>query len=140
MTLHPFTPSTSPIRTWLSADPLGQRFLSSYLTDDWEPLRDSKNSPLWIAEENGEPVGFFDFELDPSGAGYFVYYVAPQFRGKGYAKKIIELGLATPEAKSRAYLEAGVEPDNAASIHLLESFGFANTGPDEDGMLMYRKG
>lgn len=139
VTLTPFSPAASPIRAWLAADGLGQRFLGSYLSDAWEPLVDFKKRHLWIAEENREPVGFFDLELDLSGAGYFVFYVAPEFRANGYARKILECGLATSEAANRALLEAGVEPDNAASRHILESFGLKNLSPDEDGMLAYRR-
>lgn len=138
MPLTPFT-SSSPIRAWLSADPLGQRFLPSYLSGSWEPLIDFKTRHLWIAEEGGEAVGFFDLELDPSGAGYFVFYVAPAHRGKGLAKKIAEAGLATDAAKSCRFFEAGVEPENAASIHVLESLGFERAGEDEDGMLLLRR-
>jgi RimJ/RimL family protein N-acetyltransferase len=137
--LTPLNLSASPIRPWLSADPAGQKFLPTYLSDDWEPQMDPKKNFLWIAEEEGKEVGFFDFELDPSGAGYFVFYVAPEFRGRGLARKILEAGLETAEAKSCRYWEAGVEEDNAASRRVLESAGFENTGPDEDGMLMYRK-
>jgi len=134
-----FDAAASPIRKWLKDDAEGQRFLGTYLTDTWEHLVDFKVRFLWIAEDGGRQIGFFDFDLDPSGAGYFVFYVAPEFRGKGYGRRVLLAGMGTPEAKGCAHLEGGVEPDNTASRRVLEDEGFTNTGPDEDGMLMYRR-
>lgn len=129
----------SLLTTWLSNDDLGQKFLSSYRdTDEYIHLIDFKRRYLWIVIKENNPVGFFDFEIENTEKGYFVFYVAPDYRNTGLGEIILKTALKIPEIKQVKILEGGVEKDNIISIKILEKLGFLYDHEDEDHMLMYQ--
>jgi RimJ/RimL family protein N-acetyltransferase len=111
----------------------------------------------WIAQEDGVPVGYVDAgvfdrwttcDRAPGGAVVVVhtihrpaagigYVVAPQHRGRGVGRAMIEALLHEPAMAGVAVIAAGVEPTNVASIRCLQSAGFTlrNAEPDWEGML-----
>ena len=79
----------------------------------------------------------FHAHPDPRGALEIGYAVEPAYRRRGYATEAVEamLGWATREHGIRHFV-ASVGPNNVASLALVNSFGFIQTGrqwDDEDG-------
>jgi RimJ/RimL family protein N-acetyltransferase len=114
------------------------RFLPTYAqTDDFIHLIDFEKRFLWIINDDGIPVGFFDFEIENTDRGYFVIYLAEEFRRKGLATTALQNALQFTELKKVKMIEGGVEKDNESSRKMMEKAGFAYSYTDEDGMLMY---
>lgn len=127
------------IENWLKSDVAGLRFIPSYAkTEDFIHLIDFGKRYLWIIENDNAPIGFFDFEIEDEEIGYFVIYLAVEFRGKGLGSVALHQALGIPELKKVKIMEGGVEKDNEASKKTLEQVGFKYKYTDEDGMLMYQ--
>jgi RimJ/RimL family protein N-acetyltransferase len=125
------------IRIWFLDDAEGNRRLSSYANpDDWfKLLGPSRHVSLVVSED--QSLGFVDMELEGS-TGYFAYYVAPNFRGRGYGVEVLRLTIAQARALGLTVLKGGVEPDNAASVATLKRVGFDLLPEDGEGMLPTR--
>lgn len=67
------------------------------------------------------------------------YTVAPEYAGQGYATEAVltVLGWLAKNAVQKAL--AGVEPENVASIRLLERVGFVSAGLDAEGVRLYER-
>lgn len=85
------------------------------------------------------PVGLAGFHGPPDAAGMVElgYRVDPEFRRRGYARQSLEILLAVaqrhPDVRT---VRATISPDNAASLALINSYGFVENGEqwdDEDG-------
>ncbi len=85
------------------------------------------------------PVGVAGFHGAPHAAGMVEvgYRVDPEFRRRGYAWQSLEILLAVaqrhPAVKT---VRASISPDNAASLALIDGYGFVEVGEqwdDEDG-------
>jgi len=73
----------------------------------WLERRLSRTAPmLFIAEIDGEPVGTFRVDADEIS-----YTVAPEHRGKGVAKAMLQVAFAR-----FGKLRAEIKPENVASI------------------------
>lgn len=85
-----------------------------------------------IAEQDHERIGFVDVDVDHDdpAALTIAYFIAPSFRRRG-------LGLAVIRSLASRHPERGivaaVSPDNAASLSLARSAGFARTSVNEWG-------
>jgi ribosomal-protein-alanine N-acetyltransferase len=80
------------------------------------------------AAEDGAISGYYDMWLY-SGEGHLLNIcVAPEYRGKGLGKALLEHALATAEnaGADGVYLE--VRPSNDAAISLYEKYGFIQVG------------
>ncbi len=76
---------------------------------------------LWVAEENGVPVGQVRVDLDDD-AGVFSIVVAPAHRGRGIGQAMLRGALAEVEREGRATkLAALAREENLASIHAFEA-------------------
>ena len=126
------------ISNWFSSDELGIKFLSSYVTDEFAQLIDFQKRYLWLVLRDDVGVGFFDLEIESDKKGYFAFYIAPEYRGKGLGLEILKAALNLPEVTSVEVLEGGVDKDNLSSIKTLEQANFKYAYTDEDGMLMYQ--
>ena len=126
------------ISNWFSSDELGIKFLSSYVTDEFAQLIDFQKRYLWLVLRDDVGVGFFDLEIESDKKGYFAFYIAPAYRGKGLGLEILKAALNLPEVTSVEVLEGGVDKDNLSSIKTLEQANFKYAYTDEDGMLMYQ--
>ncbi len=127
------------IKNWLKPDTIGLKFLKTYAEpQDFIHLIDFKRRYLWIVENSNIKIGFFDFEIESEEIGYFVIYIAPEFRGKNLGTTMLAVALSLSELKKVKVLEGGVEKDNEASKKTLERMGFRYSYTDEDGMLMYQ--
>jgi RimJ/RimL family protein N-acetyltransferase len=79
-------------------------------------------------------------ETIDSVTGSIAFAVDPELRGRGFGRALIGALVEHPDLRSVELLEAGVEPDNAASRRCLEAAGFAlpSAQRDFEGMLYYR--
>lgn len=125
------------IRTWFAGDTEGALHLGSYAEpDQWFKLL-SHSRHGWFVINEDRRMGFVDLEVN-NQAGYFAYYIAPEYRGKGYGTQTLRLLVERAHQLGLTVLEGGVEPDNAASIAALKRTGFELLALDDEGMLPIR--
>jgi RimJ/RimL family protein N-acetyltransferase len=86
----------------------------------------------FVAEVDDVPVGTVraDHREDACELGWTV---APEHRGKGYARRMIALAIETLEASD---LVAEIKPNNPASIRIARSLGFAYAG-ERNGLTVW---
>lgn len=132
---------------------LDQHWVSAYLAGPecaglWRrrsrQLHDLPMDAPWITRfivdpEVASPVGLAGFHGAPDEAGMVEigYRVDPSFRRRGYARRSLEtlLDVARQHPDVRT-VRATVSPNNAASLALIEAYGFTETGEqwdEEDG-------
>jgi len=109
-----------------------------------EQLQHTPSDLEWIvrliATADGEVVGHAGFHGGPDEAGTVEigYSVVIERRSRGYARAAIETLLAwAATAPAVRTVRASVSPDNAPSLHLVESYGFVRAGEqwdDVDGL------
>ena len=94
----------------------------------------SSATHLYLGSDDAGPVGHVRFERDQDGLVEVGVSVAPDRRGHGHGRALVEAGIAavggTTADPVRGFL-ARIRPDNAASIALFETVGFDAHGPDE---------
>lgn len=88
----------------------------------WLRRRLDGESTLYVAEEDGAPVGTCRVDAD----GEVSWTVAPEHRGKRYGREMVRL---VSEAASRP-LVAEIKSSNAASLKIVQELGFQKI---EDG-------
>jgi len=71
------------------------------------------------------------------GGCWIGYTVAPEYAGQGYAAEAVRAMLGWLAKSGIHKALAGVEPENAASIKLLERLGFVDTGMDAEKERLY---
>lgn len=101
----------------------------------------------WMAEQNGDMVGFVFTRIAADEVEILNLAVLPDRRRRGIASQLIERALdhAKASGAARAYLE--VRASNGAAIALYSKCGFAHagrraryySGPVEDALLLSRK-
>lgn len=96
----------------------------------------SPSSRLYIGLDGDRPVGQVRLEADTEDRVEVGISVAPQARGRGVGRALLEAGLAAgladPDLDVEAFV-ARIRADNAASISLFSSAGFRRVGTDEVG-------
>jgi len=102
--------------------------------DEWDAAH-VKQSRL-VAMENGEVLGWA--ALTPvsgrcvyAGVGEVSVYVAAAARGKGAGKKLLEALVVSSEQNGFWTLQAGIFPENTASVKIHEACGFRVIGARE---------
>lgn len=106
-----------------------------------ESRLESETTLLYIATENGVPVGQIRLDLNHENA-VISYSVDKAFRGRGYGRKL----LACAEQKVREYLpgkgiavlEGIVKADNKASVHCFSELGYEQR-KESSGLLRFWK-
>lgn len=83
----------------------------------------SAHTLQYLLKSNGHFVGQIRFDLDESGEWITDYSIDKNYRGLGYGKYIISIGLDKVKSTGRAVI-ARVKPENKASIHVFISMGF----------------
>jgi RimJ/RimL family protein N-acetyltransferase len=118
------------------------------------------DSHQYLAVADGAPAGYIDcgtFDrctvyggegpdgpiiLETIGAvtGAIAFVTTSELRGRGLGQAMIIAMIARSELRDVELFEAGVEPQNTASRHCLETAGFAqgSARPDVEGMLYHR--
>ena len=119
-------------------------------TQRWMALPDERwfkyvtTSPgnfAWMVYEGETAIGQAQvgwYEEDASQASLAIV-TAPGYRRQGYGSRLLRALLGQPELADVARFHAFVEPDNHASLRLVENVGFqlASAQPDEEGFLKY---
>ncbi|WP_209560025.1 GNAT family N-acetyltransferase [Frigoribacterium sp. PvP032] len=110
-----------------------------------QQIRERPGDAAWITRLIVDPrvtvpVGLAGFHGAPDAAGMVEvgYRVDPGFRRRGYARESLETLLAVarrhPDVRT---VRATISPDNAASLELVDSYGFVENGEqwdEEDGL------
>ena len=118
------------------------------------------DSHHYLALGDGTPAGYIDcgtfdrctayggegpdgpaiLETIDAVTGAIAFVIAPELRGRGLRPAMIAAMLARSELRDVELFEAGVEPQNTASRHCLETAGFeqGSARPDVEGMLYDR--
>ena len=97
------------------------------------------DSMLLIGCVGERPVGMVRFDRRPPSAWEASILLAPQARGRGLGRPLLESALGRLEAlRGPTVVLAQVRDSNTASIRLFESLGFVRCGSDL-GFLRYRR-
>lgn len=100
-------------------------------------LKPAKGSP-----KGTEPVLIGDLYCKGKpvdGSVVIGYMIFEEYRKQGYGSEAVEMMVSWLEEQDEVFfIDADVEPDNTASVKLLEKCGFTRTGADaESGRLLY---
>lgn len=101
---------------------------------DWLVQHTSKRYPIRLALEEGIVVGWCS--LSPyrpgrkalSGVAEISYYIAREYRGKGFANQLMNDAIAYAEANDFTHLLAILLDNNIASLSLLRKHQFRQWG------------
>ena len=90
----------------------------------------------FVAEEDGDVVGWvavvpYSRRAVYRGVGEESVYVAERARGRGVGKALLDAVIASARAGGLWTLQAGVFPDNVASLELHRRAGFREVGVRE---------
>lgn len=106
------------------------------------------NSVFKILTVDGEIAGYavIDMQILPESE-LFNIAVAPEYRGKGFSKLLMDASLSDAEKRGAETVLLEVRASNAAAIGLYEKYGFKQNGvrkgyysqPKEDAVLMWRE-
>lgn len=97
---------------------------------------ESNHKRIFIGEACGKPVGMVRF--DKTGLAWEVSInVASAFRGKGYGRQLLRLGIETFRERP---LLAHIKIENAASLRIFEACGFLFEAEPCDGYMQGRLG
>ena len=99
----------------------------------WFEAREQNHFPILVSEENGEVTGYASYGDWRAFDGFrhtveHSVYIHPDHQGKGLGNQL--LGALIEEARRRGkhVMVAGIESQNAASLHLHQKHGFVTTG------------
>jgi RimJ/RimL family protein N-acetyltransferase len=94
---------------------------------------------MWVAREDGVPVGVVDIESYDDATADLAMIVAPEHRRAGVCKRILEAVIVHPALTDVRIMRLGVEPDNLGAARCAESAGFAPEPHhlDEQGLTHY---
>ena len=115
--------------------------------EDFRKLLTHSYCTYLVAEEDGEPVGFCGYTNLCGEADIDHVFVAPEFRGKKLAQRLMREILKTGGEDGVEAYTLAVRVSNAPAIHLYEKFGFVSEGirpgfydyPREDALIMWRR-
>ena len=91
---------------------------------------------MWVARQDGIPVGVVDIETYDDGTAELAIIVAPDHRRAGICKRILDAVIVHPALAEVQVLRLGVEPDNVGAVRCAEHAGFTleEGRPGENGM------
>lgn len=96
----------------------------------WFREHDPSRRPLWVAEEDGEVIGwlslgdFYDGRPAYHATAEVGVYVAEGWRGKGIGRWLVAEAIRRAPELGISTLTAGIFGHNAPSLALFASFGF----------------
>jgi len=105
-------------------------------------LVESPASATWVAEENGELIGFAIVELrtssDPPSANIPTIEVTPSSRGQGVGAELLRrIESSAREAGART-IWLHVDTENSTAIRLYEAHGYMPQGREENFYARHR--
>jgi UDP-2,4-diacetamido-2,4,6-trideoxy-beta-L-altropyranose hydrolase len=98
----------------------------------------SRETRILVLEAAGIPVGQIRFDRD-GDATHIDYSIDQAFRGRGWAKRLVMLGLEQMRSGSTKSFVAQVKAGNGASIAVFEGLGFSDRGADVSGLRIFRR-
>ncbi|WP_147804712.1 GNAT family N-acetyltransferase [Alkalicoccus halolimnae] len=98
------------------------KFLAEAYSDERMPGRIERTS-LFVAEENGEVVGFANFFFkNPQQAELGAVYIYPQAQGRKIGSRLLRAGIQEKNSLEKIYVE--VEKENYAGMAFYYAKGF----------------
>ena len=138
MLVRPFDPTDYPAVAAVFAEGIdtGQATFETTVPS-WEEW-DAAHLPAhrFVAEEDGDVVGWvavvpYSRRAVYRGVGEESVYVAERARGRGVGRALLEAVIESARAGGLWTLQAGVFPDNVASLELHRRLGFREVGVRE---------
>jgi len=88
------------------------------------------NSAVLVAESGGHILGntLLLFSRATANSRLYSIAVAPEARGRGIAKRLVEAAEAETWRRERAWIRLEIRKDNQASINLFQSLGYRRFG------------
>lgn len=127
------------IKEWFLDDESGRQFVADYENVEKIIALTNNYRKFWLISDDKAPMGFIDLEIVDS-KGYFAYYIAPSFRGKGYSTQFLNLLEEKAKQLSVNTLLGYAETNNIASIKAIQKAGYIQSqNPDQDGLLEFSK-
>ena len=138
MLVRPFDPRDYPAVAAVFAEGIATgRATFETTVPSWEEW-DGAHLPehRFVAEEDGDVVGWvavvpYSSRAVYRGVGEESVYVAERARGRGVGKALLDAVIASARAGGLWTLQAGVFPDNVASLELHRRVGFRDVGVRE---------
>jgi L-amino acid N-acyltransferase len=98
----------------------------------WFSDKQQSNIPVFVAEADNTIIGFASYGPFRAWAAYkysieHSVYVHPAFRKRGIAKKLLRRLIDAASLKEVHTIIAGVDANNAISLHLHKQLGFEET-------------
>ena len=101
-----------------------------------------------IFEENGKAAGYLNFRILAGEGEIERVAVHPQWRGRGFGRKLMEAMVEYASSQGVAEITLDVRAGNERARNLYESCGFVNEAirrnyyrkPTEDAIIMWRRG
>lgn len=99
----------------------------------WYNIHHPQARPLWVAEAEGEMLGWLSFQDFYGRPAYqataeLSIYVAPAFRSRGVGQQLLQHAIQTSPALGLETLMAFIFAHNQPSLCLFEKFGFQRWG------------
>lgn len=122
------------------SDPWSFAILSALLTSEWDET--------WLIETpTGHAAGYANFRFLAGEGELMRIAVLPEYRGRGYARKLMERLDISAARHGAADLTLEVRAGNEAALKLYESCGFKTeavrrgyySNPTEDAKIMWRR-
>lgn len=118
-----------------------------------EDCLNSRIDKVWVLEESDHvsktPVlcGYCNFRIIAGEGELMRIAVAPEFRGRGYARNLMGILVADARQNQVSAITLEVRSSNLSAINLYKSYGFVieavrrnyYTKPVEDGLIMWRR-
>ena len=92
---------------------------------------------MWVAREDGEPVGVVDIDTYDDATADLALIVAPDRRRAGLCKRILEAVISHPALSDVRMVRLGVEPENVGAARCAEAAGFTAEPTSEQGLTHY---
>ncbi|TNE91287.1 MAG: N-acetyltransferase [Deltaproteobacteria bacterium] len=151
LTLRPYARTDRDDAVRLHSDPVVSRYMGDGTPGDGEALfhaifgiynaDEPRFFEIWAVEADGRFVGHAELkqtEHTTEGELELVYCLVPEAWGKGYGTALV--GALTGRAESVGCRTiATVHPDNAASLHILHRWSFAEVERFADGTVLLRR-
>lgn len=99
----------------------------------WYNIHHPQVRPLWVAEAEGEMLGWLSFQDFYGRPAYqataeLSIYVAPVFRSRGVGQQLLKYAIQVSPALGLETLMAFIFAHNQPSLRLFEKFGFQRWG------------
>lgn len=98
-----------------------------------------EDKQLVIGEHDGSPFGVVKFDRREDDRWEVSINLAPEARGKGLARRTLELAIGLVFPESVPTLTAEIRPENVVSRRLFETLGFRLEGEVDDRLIYGRE-